>query len=194
MNTQSRALRTATTLSAAVIMALCTSHEAHAQRTMRDQNLLTVQMQTPCTGARYFGGNLSWGRYMLDAYWRTSASVVPRGVGLSTGHTMDVVSIRAGGSYMHRIASVRSRAFSLYGGGGAFIGYELYDPASRLPANISTGLGDGAFIYGIDPGIEAEVFISRRVALTAGCTMPMTFGSVSRWLRINATAGIRINI
>ena len=131
---------------------------------------------------------------MLNAYWRTSASVVPRGVGLSTGHTMDVVSIRAGGSYMHRIASVRSRAFSLYGGGGAFIGYELYDPASRLPANISTGLGDGAFIYGIDPGIEAEVFISRRVALTAGCTMPLTFGSVTRWIRVNATAGIRLNI
>jgi hypothetical protein len=95
---------------------------------------------------------------------------------------------------MHRIASVRSRAFSLYGGGGAFIGYELYDPASRLPANISTGLGDGAFIYGIDPGIEAEVFISRRVALTAGCTMPLTFGSVTRWIRMNATAGIRLNI
>ena len=92
------------------------------------------------------------------------------------------------------MASVRSRAFSLYGGCGAFIGYELYDPAGRLPGNIVTGLGDGAFIYGIDPGIEAEVFLSRRLAFTAGCTMPLTFGSVSRWLRINATAGLRLNI
>lgn len=194
MKTRSRALRTAATLSAAGIMALCTGHEAHAQRTMRDQNLLTVQMQTPCTGARHFGGSLTWGRYMLDAYWRTSVSVVPRGVALSTGHDMDVLGVRAGGAYMHRLASVRSRAFSLYGGCGAFIGYELYDPAGRLPGNIVTGLGDGAFIYGIDPGIEAEVFLSRRLAFTAGCTMPLTFGSVSRWLRINATAGLRLNI
>ena len=194
MNTQSRALRAATTLSAAVLMAFCTSQEAHAQRTMRDQDLLTAQTQTPCTAARYFGGSVSWGRYTLDAFWKASASVVPRGVQLSTGHTMDLVSLRAGAAYMHRLASVRSRVFSLYGGGGAFIGYELYDPASRLPGNISTGLGDGAFIYGIDPGIEAEVFLGRRLAFTAGCTMPLTFGSATRWIRVNATAGLRLNI
>jgi hypothetical protein len=137
---------------------------------------------------------VSYGRYLLDAYWKASASVVPRGVQLSTGDRMDLLGIRAGADYMHRIATVRSRAFSLYGGCGAFIGYELYDPAGRLPGNIVTGLGDGAFIYGIDPGIEAEVFLSRRLAFTAGCTMPLTFGSVSRWLRINATAGLRLNI
>ena len=194
MNTRYKALRTATTLYAAFLMAFCNSQETHAQRTMRDQNLLTVQMQTPCTDARYFGGSVSWGRYMLDAYWKASVSVVPRGVQLSTGHTMDLVSLRAGGAYMHRLASVRSRVFSLYGGGGAFIGYELYDPASRLPGNISTGLGDGAFIYGIDPTIEAEVFFTRRLAFTAGCTMPLTFGSATRWIRLNATAGLRLNI
>ena len=151
-------------------------------------------MQTPCTGIKDFGASVSYGRYLLDAYWKASASVVPRGVQLSTGDRMDLFGLRAGADYMYRIASVRSRVFSMYAGGGAFIGYELYDPLSRLPENIHTGLGDGAFIYGVNAGIEAEVFLGRRTAFVAGCTVPMTFGSVSRWLRVNATAGIRFNI
>ena len=194
MKTQSSALKAAMRLSAVVFTAFCFCHAAYGQRTMRDQNLLTASMQTPCTGSRDFGASVSYGRYLLDAYWKASASVVPRGVQLSTGDRMDLLGIRAGADYMHRIATVRSRAFSLYGGGGAFIGYELYDPLSRLPANIHTGLEDGAFIYGINASVEAEVFITRRIALTAGCTLPMTFGSVSRWLRVNATAGLRLNI
>ena len=149
---------------------------------MRDQNLLTVQTQTPCTAARYFGGSVSWGRYTLDAFWKASASVVPRGVQLSTGHTMDLISLRAGAAYMHRLASVRSRVFSLYGGGGAFIGYELYDPASRLPGNISTGLGDGAFtlihrvadpkVSGIvHPAVKASLLLRKTSASIPG-SMP----------------------
>ena len=194
MKTTSSAPKVASRLLAVVLTAFCFCHMGYAQRTMRDQNLLTASMQTPCTGIKDFGASVSYGRYTLDAFWKASASVVPRGVQLSTGHTMDLISLRAGAAYMHRLASVRSRVFSLYGGGGAFIGYELYDPASRLPGNISTGLGDGAFIYGIDPGIEAEVFLSRRLAFTAGCTMPLTFGSATRWIRVNATAGLRLNI
>lgn len=107
---------------------------------------------------------------------------------------MDLMDLRVGADYMYRIASVRSRAFSLYGGGGAFIGYELYDPFSRLPSNIHTGLTDGAFIYGVNANLEAEIFIARKIALIAGCTVPMTFGSVTRWLRVNAITGIRFNL
>ena len=194
MKTQSSALKAARRLSAVVLTAFCICQAGYAQRTMRDQNLLTASMQTPCTGIKDFGASVSYGRYLLDAYWKASVSVVPRGVQLSTGDRMDLFGLRAGADYMHRIASVRSRVFSMYAGGGAFIGYELYDPLSRLPENIHTGLGDGAFIYGVNAGIEAEVFLGRRTAFVAGCTVPMTFGSVSRWLRVNATAGIRFNI
>ena len=194
MKTQSSALKAARRLSVVVLTAFCICQAGYAQRTMRDQNLLTASMQTPCTGIKDFGASVSYGRYLLDAYWKASVSVVPRGVQLSTGDRMDLFGLRAGADYMYRIASVRSRVFSMYAGGGAFIGYELYDPLSRLPENIHTGLGDGAFIYGVNAGIEAEVFLGRRTAFVAGCTVPMTFGSVSRWLRINATAGIRFNI
>ena len=194
MKTQSSALKAARRLSAVVLTTFCICQAGYAQRTMRDQNLLTASMQTPCTGIKDFGASVSYGRYLLDAYWKASASVVPRGVQLSTGDRMDLFGLRAGADYMYRIASVRSRVFSMYAGGGAFIGYELYDPLSRLPENIHTGLGDGAFIYGVNAGIEAEVFLGRRTAFVAGCTVPMTFGSVSRWLRVNATAGIRFNI
>ena len=194
MKTQSSALNAVYRLSAVVLTAFCICQAGYAQRTMHDQNLLTASMQTPCTGIKDFGASVSYGRYLLDAYWKASVSVIPRGVQLSTGDRMDLFGLRAGADYMYRIASVRSRVFSMYAGGGAFIGYELYDPLSRLPENIHTGLGDGAFIYGVNAGIEAEVFLGRRTALVAGCTVPMTFGSVSRWLRINATAGIRFNI
>ena len=194
MNTQSSAPKAVYRLLTVVLTAFCFCHTGHAQRTMRDQNLLTASTQTPCTGIKDFGASVSYGRYLLDAYWKTSVSVVPRGLQLSTGDRMDILALRAGADYMYRIASVRSRAFSLYGGGGAFIGYELYDPFSRLPSNIHTGLTDGAFIYGVNANLEAEVFIARKVALIAGCTVPMTFGSVTRWLRINATTGIRFNL
>ena len=194
MKTTSSAPKAVSRLLAVVLTAFCFCHIGYAQRTMRDQNLLTASMQTPCTGIKDFGASVSYGRYLLDAYWKTSVSVVPRGLQLSTGDRMDLLVLRAGADYMYRIASVRSRAFSLYGGGGAFIGYELYDPFSRLPSNIHTGLTDGAFIYGVNANLEAEVFIGRKVALIAGCTVPMTFGSVTRWLRINATTGIRFNL
>ena len=194
MKTTSSAPKAALRLLAVVLTAFCFCHIGYAQRTMRDQNLLTASMQTPCTGIKDFGASVSYGRYLLDAYWKASVSVVPRGLNLSTGDRMDLLSIRAGGDYMYRIASVRSRAFSLYGGGGAFIGYELYDPFSRLPSNIHTGLTDGAFIYGVNANLEAEIFIARKIALIAGCTVPMTFGSVTRWLRVNAITGIRFNL
>ena len=194
MNTQSSAPKAALRLLAVVLTAFCFCQMGYAQRTMRDQNLLTVSMQTPCTGIRDFGASVSYGRYLLDAYWKTSVSVVPRGLQLSTGDRMDLMALRVGADYMYRIASVRSRAFSLYGGGGVFIGYELYDPFSRLPSNIHTGLTDGAFIYGVNANLEAEIFIARKIALIAGCTVPMTFGSVTRWLRVNAITGIRFNL
>ena len=194
MKTTSSAPKAASRLLAVVLTAFCFCHIGYAQRTMRDQNLLTASMQTPCTGIKDFGASVSYGRYLLNAYWKTSVSVVPRGLQLSTGDRMDLFALRAGADYMYRIASVRSRAFSLYGGGGAFIGYELYDPFSRLPPNIHTGLTDGAFIYGLNGNLEAEIFITKNIAFIAGCTIPMTFGSVTRWLRINATTGIRFNL
>ena len=194
MNTQSSAPKAVYRLLTVVLTAFCFCHTGYAQRTMRDQNLLTASMQTPCTGIKDFGASVSYGRYLLDAHWKTSVSVVPRGLQLSTGDRMDLMTLRVGADYMYRIASVRSRAFSLYGGGGAFIGYELYDPFSRLPSNIHTGLTDGAFIYGVNANLEAEIFIARKIALIAGCTVPMTFGSVTRWLRVNAITGIRFNL
>jgi hypothetical protein len=83
---------------------------------------------------------------------------------------------------------------NLYAGGNAFIGYEVYDPWDRLPANINTGLGTGAFIYGVRPRLEAEVFITKRLAIVISGSAPLTFGSVSSWLRGDAGVGLRVNI
>lgn len=107
---------------------------------------------------------------------------------------MDMLTVRVEGGYMHRIAATRSRSFNLYTGGSAFIGYEIYDPVRRLPSNINTGLGEGAFVYGIRPSVEAEVFLTRTLAIIISGSAPLTFSSLSGWLRVNAGAGLRLNI
>ncbi len=194
MKTKPRAPRVAYRLFTVVLAVFCFCITSQAQRTMRDQNLLTANTQIPCAAISGFGAEFSYGRYLLDGYWKSSASIVPRGLRLSTGDHMDLLTIRAGADYMFRIASVRSRVFGLYGGGGAFIGYELYDPNSRLPSNIYTGLGNGTFIYGVTANLETEIFIINNIALTTGFSMPLTFGSVAQWLRANAHIGFRINL
>lgn len=194
MNTITTGQRLLTGLAAAICMTLATCHEAQAQRTMNDRNLLTVDCTASLSSAKDFGAAASWGRYLLDGFWEVSASAVPRGVALSTGDRMDLLTLRAEGGYMHRLASTRSRSLSLYGGGTAFIGYELYDPSGRLPSNINTGLPGGAFVYGVRASVEAEVFITRTLAFVIRGSVPMTFGSVTGWLRVNAGAGLRLNI
>ena len=194
MNTITPGQRLLTGLAAAICMTLTTCHEAQAQRTMNDRNLLTGEYAAQFSSVKDFGINLSWGRYLLDGFWNVSASGVSSALQLSTGDRLGLFTLRAEGGYLHRIASTRSRGLNLYAGGNAFIGYEVYDPWDRLPANINTGLGTGAFIYGIRPRLEAEVFITKRLAIVISGSAPLTFGSVSSWLRGDAGVGLRVNI
>lgn len=194
MNTNKSSYRLIAGLCFVISLSFWGCNECKAQRTMNDRNLLTVDCTASLSSAKDFGAAASWGRYLLDGFWEVSASAVPRGVALSTGDRMDLLTLRTEGGYMHRLASTRSRSLSLYGGGTAFIGYELYDPSGRLPSNINTGLPGGAFVYGVRASVEAEVFITRTLAFVIRGSVPMTFGSVTGWLRVNAGAGLRLNI
>lgn len=194
MNTNRTGLKLTAGMFAAILMMIPGSQKCYAQRTMNDRNLLTAGCAASFSSVKDFGGCISWGRYLLDGYWEVSASAVPRGMDLSTGNRMDMLTVRGEGGYMHRIAATRSRSFNLYTGGSAFIGYEIYDPVRRLPSNINTGLGEGAFVYGIRPSVEAEVFLTRTLAIIIRGSTPLTFSSLSGWLRVNAGAGLRLNI
>ena len=194
MNTNKSNKRLAVCLCFVIFLSFWGCNECKAQRTMIDRNLLTAEYAMQFSSVRDFGINLSWGRYLLDGFWEVSVSGISTGMPLSTGDRMKLFTIRTEGGYLHRIASTRSRGLNLYAGGTAFIGYEVYDPWSTLPQNVNTGLGSGAFIYGIRPRLEAEIFISKRIAIIICGSAPLTFGSVSSWLRGDAGVGLRVNI
>lgn len=194
MNTNKSSYRLIAGLCFVISLSFWGCYECKAQRTMNDRNLLTGEYAAQFSSVKDFGINLSWGRYLLDGFWNVSASGVSSALQLSTGDRLGLITLRAEGGYLHRIASTRSRGLNLYAGGNAFIGYEVYDPWDRLPANINTGLGTGAFIYGIRPRLEAEVFITKRLAIVISGSAPLTFGSVSSWLRGDAGVGLRVNI
>ena len=98
------------------------------------------------------------------------------------------------GGYMHRLVCTRSRNISLYAGGEAFLGFESYDPMSELPSNIDTGLPSGSFLYGIAPQVVAEIFLTGKLALVAGCSSPVNLSSPITMVRPNLMLGLRMNI
>lgn len=179
-----------------VIMLLTagSNDSAHAQRTMSGQDMITLYGYTPMTGSKDLGGELSWGRYMLDFYWKVKADAESSSHRLKTGHTMNACTVTLGSSYMHRLACTRSRSVSLYTGGGIFIGYEIYDPSKKLPKYINTGLPAGNFLYGINANIEGEFFILKTLALVVYAELPVNFSSPLSKVRYRAGAGIRINL
>lgn len=194
MYTQLSTLKGVYALVLLIVFDLTGLSEASAQRTMRYQNLLTFELVSPVDSRPKPGGAISYGQYTLDGLWRSNASVRTREYPISSGGRLELMTIGFEGDYMHRILGTRSRSISLYGGGGAFLGYEIYDPFGRLPQSIDTGIGDGTFIYGIKAGMEAEIFIISRVAIVLGIDITMTFSSAAHWLRAEGRIGLRIDI
>ena len=193
MTSQKNGFRTVAT---AVLMfaAVTLGRPAHAQRTMSGQDMITLYGFTPFTGPSDLGGELCWGRYMLNSYWKVKADLETSSHSLRTGHTMSSCDISIGGSYMYRLACTRSRSLNLYAGGGAFIGYEFYDPSKRLPEHIDTRLPVGNFLYGVNAVSEVEFFFLRTVALVVYAELPVNFSSPLSKVRYRAGAGIRINL
>ena len=140
------------------------------------------------------GGEITFGRYMLDSHVKGSISLCPDSRGLSTSHRMGYLPVTVGADWMYRAAETYSRDICLYVGGGIFMGWEIYDPLRRLPRYIDTGLGRSAFIYGVSPKIEAEFFISTTVAIIIGAAMPVAVSSGAEMVRTHIGTGIRINI
>lgn len=170
------------------------SCKAFAQRTMNGQGLISAGVESSLLRLSNIGGNVRYGQYLLGGYWQVGASVMKSDVQTNTITQMDFIEVNLCGGYMNRLLATRSRSVCLYAGGDAFLGYEIYDPTDDLPSSIDTGLPSGTFIYGVSPQILAEFFLTGKLALTAGCSLPVNFSSPITKVRPNLTLGLRMNI
>jgi hypothetical protein len=140
------------------------------------------------------GGGIEYAQYLIGGYWFVGAQAASHMINTSGSYAMRYIDMLTCGGYMHRLLGTRSRRLNLYCGGGAFLGYEFYDPMGELPSSISTGLAAGSFLYGICARAEAEFFISGRLAITAGFCAPLHFPSPVSIFRPDARIGLRYNI
>ena len=175
---------------------LLASLAAGAQRTSRGEREITLSGGSTLS---HWGGELSWGQYLLGSCWFAGAAFhnrVERDV--PSGETVFFPRLEARGGYLWRLLSSYDRAVSLYGGADAFIGVELLDlygtlSAPTLRALENSGYRRYQFIYGAAPRLELELFLLPAAALVAGGRVPLTFGTPFPWLGWELSAGVRIN-
>ena len=110
----------------------------------------------------------------------------------SSAISISSLNVVAEGDYLFRLVGTRSRSVSLYGGAGAFIGYEAVDPLHRIPGTIQTNLSKGYFLYGLQAKLMAEFFVSRTVALTVDGCVPVNFSSPLRRFHFDVGVGVKI--
>ena len=147
---------------------------ASAQRTMNGQFSLCP---SACWTGSSFGAEAFFSQYTLGGYWEAGLSAKQYAKGTSTGVDINSLNIAASGNYLFRLVGTRSRSVNLYGGAGAFLGYEAIDPMRLLPSTIQTNLKNGYFLYGLQAKLVAEFFIAKKVALTLDGCIPVNFSS-----------------
>ena len=162
---------------------------ASAQRTMDGQSSLCLQ--AAYTGSS-FGAEAFFAQYSLIGFWEAGLAAKQYNAPTSAGVSINTLHAAAEGNYMFRIVGTNSRNVSLYGGAGAFLGYEAIDPLRRLPSSIQTSLSDGYFLYGFQAKLVAEFFISKAFALTLNGCVPVNFGSPIAKFHYDAGLGMKI--
>lgn len=178
-----------------------------AQRTYSGQYYFDVSGSASVVRDPSLGGAVRFGQYLLSSRWEVGVQ------GMLKKDGVRYYPVLAEGTYLYRFCSDRSRAVHLYGGIGAHIGLEVSMPEAVKPG---TGYGDAGgmgvdldfsevdrggdsspatvFLYGVQPRLEAEVFLFRRVALVGAVAMPLTFGSAHRVFNMTGTVGLRYNL
>lgn len=146
------------------------------------------------------GGELSGGRYGVTDQWQAAVGAVNRQAAeTGSGEMVDLLRVRAEGRWLFRVFNTRSRALNVYAGAGLFVGAELLDPSSRLSPSTESGLSNNgysgtAFIYGLSPRLEAELFVSEWVALYGSVSVPVCMGTrLPSVIDCEAGVGVRFN-
>lgn len=175
--------------------------DGFAQRTSEGTFFVGIEQMASVSSVPSGGLAASCGSYLRNSYWKAGISVVDYMQKTSlpdktAGPVFDHMHFRAEGGWLYRLCSTYSRNISLYLGGSAYIGMQSYYIFRKLPSEVSTSGGRSEFIYGIQPEILSEFFVSKKVALTLGIQGPFTFGSslsTDLW-HLTASLGVRVNL
>ena len=161
---------------------------ASAQRTMNGQPALRLDAILTDSS---FGAEAVFSQYTISGFWEAGVSAKQYATLASSAISISSLNVVAEGDYLFRLVGTRSRSVSLYGGAGAFIGYEAVDPLHRIPGTIQTNLSKGYFLYGLQAKLMAEFFVSRTVALTVDGCVPVNFSSPMDWFHYDLGLGLK---
>ena len=184
-------------LALAAVLLLFPAAPVSAQRTV-DRSFF-ADASAGMTVSRLPSGSaeLEFGQYLLGSYWKVSLKMSDwiHPVGDGSGVCYDHIAWRAGGGFMYRVFATRDRAWSVYLGGQAYVGFNQHEAFRRLPDYYELSLAPLAFICGVEPEAEVEYFCTDRLAVLFGCQCPVTFISDLRedMVRFTWTVGVRYN-
>ncbi len=171
---------------------------AYAQRTSVDRSFIGLSQVTTFSGTPSGGLCLEGGRYLLNSYWSVSAKVANWNqlTDASNEHQFDHMIWGVQGGWKYRIIHTYSRALNVYTGAKLFIGGNHYEVFKPLPPEYTGSFPECEFIYGVEPEIEFEAFVSSHVAFILAVQLPINFSSYFSSGMWNPTAslGIRINL
>lgn len=184
-----------TTLVGVTALLLCVANgmEARAQRTMRGESLISIESHYPFSNPYWMGVDISYGQYLLNSYWKAGVTGTEYSHQITEKIPMGYMHIAAYGEWMYRLVGTRNRALNLYGGAGAFLGYEAIDTWGLLPDTVKTDYASGYFLYGVNLSLELEIFFSRRAAFLLCGGLPINFSSQFKKVHTHAGAGLRFN-
>lgn len=173
---------------AAALLWCCT--QASAQRTMPGRCCVA-------TAGGWNGSSASaevfFSQYTLNGFWEAGVIGADYKLPMNVGGSLHYEHLALAGGYQFRLAATRNRAVNLYGGGGVFIGAELFDPMRQLPNYYALSVKQESFLYGIYAKTEAEFFLARRLAITAGASAHLTPSSI-RMFHFVAGLGLKLII
>ena len=195
-------VRTAAAACLALFLTLAGTGEAEAQRTSEGSVFIGASQMVSGYAVPSGGLDLHAGGYLRSSLWRAGVRAadwnhrVSADTGTEHGEMFDHVAWQFYGGWRYRVIGTYDRAFSLYAGADAFLGFNRHEVFRKLPGELKTGLPGAEFAYGAVPEIELEVFVSKAVALTLGVQCPITLGTTltsDNW-NITGSLGVRINL
>lgn len=187
-------------LCGAVVCLSFFAQPAFAQRTMSGQYFLSasyVHGVAPEATRKVMGVEGVFGQYNYNGYWMAGMHYTFKSKDVPVG------CFTASYGRMFRLLSIRSRIFNVYAGGtiflGADFGHDTVEEISVQSGYISydepevTEYGNG-FVYGIEPRIEGELFIVRKVSLLLGGAVPVKGKTQQDKVSARFYFGLRVNL
>ncbi len=176
--------------------------EARAQRTIAGQMFVSADFMAGVhpAGSHVVGGEAFVGQYSGAFYWMGGLQLTP------ATDRVDIGCTDVAGGVMYRLVDTRNRMLNIYAGGLVLVGLDYpkgRKPIEDLVVNPDTGAidtsGEGAssartaFVVGVEPRLEMEVFPVGGFGLVGGVSAPLKFVTQQDVFSIRLYAGLRVN-